>query len=121
MNDALLREFLLGKVTDEVRERIESLFVTDPQTRERVLAVEQDLIEDYLEGTLSAEDRERFVERFAHTVEQQRKLRITRSIKDRAIAEAKPVVVQVPVWRRPFVVPIAAVVLITIVIAAIWF
>ena len=44
VTDALLREFLLGKVTDDVRKRIEGLFVTEPEMRERVLAVEQDLI-----------------------------------------------------------------------------
>ena len=29
LTDALLREFLLGKVDEEERERIESLFLTD--------------------------------------------------------------------------------------------
>lgn len=127
VTDALLREFLLGKVTDEVRERIEGLYVTDPRARERVLAVEQDLIEDYLEGTLSGDDRERFVARFAQTAEQRRKLRIGKSIKDWAMTEAKaaqtvPVAVprRVPVWRRPFLLPIAAAVLIAIVVGAFW-
>ena len=127
VTDALLREFLLGKVTDEVRERIEGLFLTDPATHERVLAVEQDLIEDYLEGTLSGDDRELFVARYAQTAEQRRKLRISKSIKDWATTEAKSaqtVPVQVPrsapIWRRAFFVPIAAAVLIAIVIAAFW-
>ena len=61
LTDALLREFLLGKVNDEERERIESLFLTDSQTRERVLVLEQDLIEDYLEDSLTEEDKERFL------------------------------------------------------------
>lgn len=125
--DALLREFLLGKVTDEVRERIEGLYVTDPRARERVFAVEQDLIEDYLEGALSGDDRELFVARFAQTAEQRRKLRIGKSIKDWAMTEAKvaqtvplAVPVRVPIWRRPFLVPIAAAILIAIVVAAFW-
>ena len=54
ITDALLREFLLGKINDEERERIEDLFLTDSQTKERVLALEQDLIEDYLENSLTA-------------------------------------------------------------------
>jgi negative regulator of sigma E activity len=88
VNDALLRQFLLGKVDDEVRERMEGLFLTDPAMRERVLAAEQELIEDYLEDSLSGEDKERFVLRYAQTAEQRRKLRITRSIKDWAVTEA---------------------------------
>ena len=130
VTDALLREFLLGKVTDEVRERIEGLFVTDHQARERVLAVEQDLVEDYLEGTLSAGDRERFVSRYAQTAEQRRKLRITKSIKDWAMTEAAatpaaPVAASRPThrrfWFRPaFVVPVAVMALLVIIVAAIW-
>ena len=38
VTDGLLRQFLLGRVDDEERQRIESLFITDPQSRERVLA-----------------------------------------------------------------------------------
>lgn len=87
LSDASLRQFLLGKMNEDERERIESLFLTDPIMRERVLAVEQDLIEDYLEDSLSVSDREEFVLRYAQTAEQQRKLRITRSIKEWAIAE----------------------------------
>jgi hypothetical protein len=125
VTDELLREFLLGKVTDDVRERIEGQFVTDPQMRERVLAVEQDLIEDYLEGTLSADDAERFVARYAQTAEQRRKLRITKSIKDWAMAEVKAapavVVSAKPIWFRwAFVVPFAAIILFVIVLAPFW-
>jgi len=65
--DALLREFLLGKVGDEERVRIESLFLTDPEAREKILVIEQELTEDYLEDSLSAEDREKFLSRYGQT------------------------------------------------------
>jgi hypothetical protein len=130
IDDALLREFLLGKVNDEDRERIEGLFLIDSQAKERVLAVEQDLIEDYLEGTLTTADSERFVSRYAQTDEQRRRLRITRSIKDWAIAASSQTVpAQRSVWSglrgRPwlkpaFVIPIAMTAMIAIVVAAIW-
>lgn len=126
VTDALLREFLLGKVNDEERQRIESLFLTDPQSRERVLGVEQDLIEDYLEGTLSAEDSERFVSRYAQTPEQRRKLRITKSIKDWAMTQAatQTAPAKISYWsslrsRPSFVIPLAVIALIVIVVAAI--
>jgi len=130
IDDVFLREFLLGKVNDEERGRVEDLFLIDPQAKERVLGVEQDLIEDYLEDTLTTVDRERFVARYAQTPEQRRRLRITKSIKDWALAEAAS---SDPAKRsgrsgflawfgfRPaFVLPIAATAIIVIVVGAVW-
>ncbi|HKR13306.1 MAG TPA: hypothetical protein VJT15_14685 [Pyrinomonadaceae bacterium] len=141
--DALLRQFLLGKVEDEERERIESLFLTDSSMRDRVLAVEQDLVEDYLEGLLSSGDREAFLLHYAQTAEQERKLRITKSIKDWAgtgsetteTHEAKADSLDQPrpstsLWNRlferlrarpVFLLPIAAVVVLAVVVAIVWF
>ena len=130
ITDALLREFLLGKLAGEELERIESLYLTDSQTRDRVDVVEQDLIEDYLEDGLTKDDRNRFLSRYAQTDEQRRNLRITRSIRDWAITEASaPQTAAASVWHRLrtrlwlkpfFVVPVAAIILITIVFAIIW-
>ena len=132
VTDALLREFLLGKLADEERERIEGLFLTDSPTRERVLALEQDLIDDYLEDSLSQGDKERFLARYAQTDEQRRKLRITGAIKDWAVREARaphPAAPTVSVWSRfwtwlrlkpRFVVPIAVTIAIAIVLAIVW-
>lgn len=136
VTDALLRQFLLGKVNDEDCQRIEELFLTDSAMNERVQAVEQDLIEDYLEDSLSSADREAFVLRYAQTAEQQRKLRITRSIKDWAVAEDARLVAEPRIdltgdrslWSRmwetlrlrpAFVVPVAAVIILGIVFAVI--
>lgn len=132
VTDALLREFLLGKLADAERERIEDLFLTDSQTRERVFVVEQDLIEDYVENSLSEGDKDRFLSRYAQTDEQRRKLRITKSIKDWAVTEARepqPAAVPISVWswlgarlrlKPAFVIPIVAPIVIAIVLAIVW-
>lgn len=131
MTDALLREFLLGGLNDEERERIESLFLTDSEIKERVLAVEQDLIEDYLEDSLTREDRERFSLLYAQTAEQRRKLRITKSIKDWAATESglpQTVSAKVSSWARlrnwlrlnPAVVPVGVAIVIAMVVVAVW-
>ena len=130
ISDAVLRQFLLGTTQDEERQRIEGLFLTDSDLRERVLGVEQDLIEDYLENSLTTTERERFLKLYAQTPEQQQKLRITRSIKDWAVSEAiKTETVPSSVvpsskkrlWVRPTVaVPIALAIVITIVFAIVW-
>lgn len=132
ITDALLRQFLLGKVNDDERQQIESLFITDSSMRERVLAVEQDLAEDYLEDSLTPEDKEIFLARYASTPEQQRKLRITKSIKDWAVTNAAAGM-RTPGatsgWSRLldrlrlkpiFLVPIAVTLLIAVVISVVW-
>lgn len=132
VSDTLLRQFLLGTTDEEVRERIEGLFLTDSDLRDRVLAIEQDLVEDYLENSLTTADRERFVRLFAQTPEQQQQLRITKSIKEWAVAEAdKTELVSSPAsisrdvrkrsWSRPtFAVPLAVALLVAIVFAIVW-
>lgn len=132
ITDASLREFLLGKLADEELERVENLYLTDSQTRERVLALEQDLIEDYLENSLSGEDKERFLSRYADTNEQRRKLRITKSIKDWAVSQATAspaTAATVSIWsrfrtrlrREPMVfVPIAVAIALAVVLAIVW-
>lgn len=138
ITDALLRQFLLGRVDDEKRQQIESQFLTDSTIRERVLAVEQELVEEHLEDSLSPEDREDFLLHYAQTPEQQRTLRITKSIKDWAVSEASRVPASgmdqikdfstsqsARMFRklnlRPvFVVSVAAMVIVAIVFGIIW-
>lgn len=129
--DAVLREFLLGGLDDEQRVLIEDQFLTDSQTWERVLAAEQELIEDYLEDSLTTTERQRFILLYGRTSEQRRKLRITKSIKDWATTEAAlpqaipAVVSRWDRWRnwlrlRPAIVPITVAILIALVIVAVW-
>jgi hypothetical protein len=130
--DALLREFLLGRLDDDTQERLESLFLIDPLLRERVLVIEQELVEDYLEDSLSQEDKKTFVSRYAQTNEQQRQLRITKSIKDWAAKEARTrlaptatVSAWSQLWMRlrfkpALVFSIAVTIVIAIVLAVIW-
>lgn len=128
VTDALLRQFLLGKVDDEERQRIERLFVTDRLSRDRVLAAEQELIDDYLEDTLSPADRESFLFRYGDTPAQQRKLRIAKSIQELALSKSDSIEAEIPtVWSRllarvrlkpVFVIPVAVTVIIAIMIAA---
>lgn len=128
--DALLREFLLGKVNEKERERIENLFLTDTQARERILAAEQDLIEDYLEDSLAAADEELFLSRYGQTSTQQRQLQIDKSIKKWALSESASthaVPVKISVWtylqrlslKPALIIPIAATALIAVVVAAV--
>ncbi len=126
VSDALLRQFLLGQVDDQERQRLESMFVTGALSRERVMAAEQHLLDDFLDDSLTPENRERFLAQYGETPAEQRKLRIAQSIHDWAATEATAVAgsrwsrLFARVWLKPVVVvPIAVVVLIAIVVAVI--
>ena len=132
VTDASLRQFLLGRVDDEERVRIESLVITNAVTKERVCAAEEDLLEDYFEDTLSGLDRERFRTQYAYTTHLRRRLQITRDIRNWAVAVQKrkgtSSGTQTSSWSSVFtsfrlkpmlVMPIAATV-IAIVIVGLW-
>ena len=132
VTDAALRQFLLGDVDDQERQRIESLFLTDALSRDRILTAEQDLVEDYLEDSLTAADKEKFLTQYANTPAQRRKLRTARSIKDWAAGAERTTSTRSAVtsfWGRMsarlgvkpmFVIPIAATAAIAIVVAIFW-
>ena len=89
VSDALLRQFLLGQVDDQERQRLESMFVTGALSRERVMAAEQHLLDDFLDDSLTPADRERFLAQYGETPAGQRKLRIAKSIQDWAAMGAE--------------------------------
>lgn len=131
LNDALLRKFLLGKVDDGERVRIESLFLIDPEAKQRVLDAEQELIEDYLENSLAPSDREYFLSVYAQTVAQRQSLRITKSIKEWALEAELPQVVPAHIagasellkrllFRPVLLVPVSVTIAIVFVIAVVW-
>jgi hypothetical protein len=82
MTRAVARRFLLGAVDESERQQIESLFIIDPATKETILIAEDELVEDYLEGSLSESDKAKFLKQYAYGPQQQRKLRIIESIRE---------------------------------------
>ena len=139
LTDAVLRDFLLDRLDDSDREEIENLFLTDSHAKESVLNAEQDLIEDYLEDSLTDADKARFLALHAQTEEQREQIRNTKSIKDwalteRRLSEASTVSsaqdnVTVTVWPRfgarlgvkpIYLVAIAAAIVVAIVLAMVF-
>lgn len=88
MTRAVARRFLLGAVDDSERQQIESLFLIDPETKETILIAEDELVEEYLEGSLSESDTARFLDHYAYGPRQRRKLRIVESIQEYGREEA---------------------------------
>lgn len=132
VTDAEIRQFLLGSVDDSERQRIEGLFMSDAEFNQRVLLAEDDLIEDYLEHSLTPTDSGKFLAQYGYASEPQRRLRISRSIKGYAASEARLGLTDPATPRRlrflshlkprnpRLFIPLAAAVAIASIIGVIW-
>jgi hypothetical protein len=128
--DTKLRQFLLGDVDELEREQIEKRFISDPQSKQRILIAEEDLIEDYLEDSLSPIQKQQFLAQYGYTPQHRRRLQITRLIKENAMSGA-PSVDAAPMRRSSFfsqlwsqnmriLIPALAVLIIAVIAGVIW-
>lgn len=133
----LIRRFLLGELGEEERQRVEELCMVDGGYRESVLTVEGELIEDYLEESLSEHEGRRFAERFLSSPAQRRKVQVLRAMKRYAAVEvashSPPEAEESPqhrhTWRQllewlmphaPYVYVAAAALIIAVVLGGLW-
>lgn len=75
-----VRRYLLGDVQAEVQRAVEERLVTEEGFMEELSAAEEELIDDYVGGELSAGDRERFERHFLSTEERRRQLRFAQAL-----------------------------------------
>jgi hypothetical protein len=85
-SDQVLRQYVLGKVQDPPRLDIEERLVTDPEFFESLGATEEELAEEYLEGTLPPADREHFERHYLTSHDRRRSLGFVRLLKAYAAA-----------------------------------
>ncbi len=80
ISDAIIRDYLLGRLDPQVDlvQRIDEQILTDPEFSISVDVVEDEIIEEYLEGTLSPEDKRAVERHFLRPIERQHKLRTAR-------------------------------------------
>ena len=78
----LLRKYLLGMLEDEVvLARLEERLMVDEEFVVRIAAAEDELIEEFLDGELTAEESDRFNRFFLAPPERKRQLRLTRDLR----------------------------------------
>ncbi len=68
-NEELLRRYLLGEVRDEERSMVEQRLLTDQLYFNELLGMEEDLTDEYVQGTLHGDEREQFELHFASSPE----------------------------------------------------
>lgn len=71
----ILRRYLLGTLEAEPGAGLEERILCDPGAYEEVLLLEEELIDQYVAGRLSKEERQQFETNFLITTERQKKLR----------------------------------------------
>ena len=72
MTEAALRAYLLGKLTESEAELVEARLVEDPDLFGQMETAEDDLFDAFARGSLDADERARFVERFGADQQRQR-------------------------------------------------
>lgn len=90
-NEEQVRRYLLGDVSEDERIRIEERLMVDGDFFDQVGLQEDELVDDYVDGRLSREDRSRFESLFLCAPERQHKLRFARALRARLADAPKPV------------------------------
>lgn len=73
-----MRQYLLGSLSEDLQQRVEERLLTEEVFFEELLLGEEELIDEYINDTLSSEDRDSFERHFLSTAERHQKLRFGR-------------------------------------------
>ena len=96
-----MRRYLLGNLSEQEREHIEQLLMSDDGLYEQLLFAEDDLIDEYIFGTLPDEDRSKFKQRFLRIPELRESVNFTAALRKHALQTAPQLVVGEVVPSRP--------------------
>src|SRR5690349_10297548 len=86
-----LRRYLLGRLDDGAREKVEQGLLANPELFEELQVIEEELIDDYLNGSLSTGDRSQFERHFLSTKDRREQLSFGRTF--HKYLRSKPVAV----------------------------
>lgn len=129
-NEETIREYLLGRVSDEATlEGLEELLFADEEFCSRVALAEDELINDYTFGRLNDADAESFRATLAANPERSFKLDLTRALREKALARELTARVDKPslvaalkaFFRQPMYAGAFAVLLIAVLISVVYF
>jgi anti-sigma factor RsiW len=110
-----IRDYLLGRISGEEQSRVEERLITDSAYFERVELAEDDLIEEYVRGELSASEREGFENHFLCTPERQQRVGMARTLRGVLSEEPEPLALPQPVrWPKTAWLALAATLLVSI-------
>ncbi|HEY0432090.1 MAG TPA: hypothetical protein VGC61_09735 [Pyrinomonadaceae bacterium] len=80
-NETLIARYLLGELPEEQQVEIEDRAFSDKDYLASITAVENDLIDEYAGGELSAADRQRFESRFLASAERRKRVEFAKALR----------------------------------------
>jgi hypothetical protein len=80
LNDATVRQYLLGQAADFEQHQIEDALLLDDDARRQIAIVEDELIDEYLAGELTSDERSRFESHFLAHESRRRNLRFSQAL-----------------------------------------
>lgn len=86
-NETAIRRFLLGKMTDDERILFEEKFIADENLFNEIRVVEDELIENYVQNSLSPSDKRNFERNFLTTEKRRQRVAFTRTMIDELAAQ----------------------------------
>jgi len=92
-----LRRYLLGELSPEDQLSLELELMTDNHTFEQLSVAEDELVEEYLEDSLSPREKERFETHFLSTPERRQALKLTKALRRYVAAHKRAS--KVPFWE----------------------
>jgi hypothetical protein len=95
----LIRRYLLGELDENDQEQLEKRVITNPDYKEEVLITEEELLEEFVNGTLSLRELESFTRMYSSSPAQRRKVKIAQAL-NRYASEQSPVVQPMAPKRR---------------------
>ncbi|HKP86507.1 MAG TPA: CHAT domain-containing protein [Blastocatellia bacterium] len=94
-----IRKFLLGELAEKDQERVEERLMTEAEYFDLLQVVEDELIDDRVNGELPREEQERFDAYFLSTPERHEKVKFAEAFKE-CVASPAPKVLRPARWRR---------------------
>ena len=100
-NEKLISRYLLGELPEEQQVEIEDRAFSDKDYLAGITTVENDLIDEYVRGELSAADRQRFETRFLASAERRKRVEFAKALRNvvsESTAPEKKVIHDVRRW-----------------------
>jgi hypothetical protein len=85
----LIRQYLLGELSEEGQAKVQDRLLCDREFFDRLVAEENELMDDYLRGDLREEQEEKFKSYFLAAPERRQALRFAKALKKRISEEAQ--------------------------------
>ena len=118
-----VRRWLLGLLPQAESQSLEERFITDAALYEELFIIEDELIDDYLTGKLTVDERAAFESYFMNSTERQKQFRVANALRafidDSKQPIAKQPVIRAGVFRTPLVA-VSFVVTALLIVAFVW-